>query len=50
MRKKERGEGGGADQYPEEKRWVFIFDLKEESVDEYLKERGREFPITGPMY
>ena len=30
------------DQYAEEKRWVFSFDLKEESEDECLTERGRE--------
>ena len=28
------------DQYAEEKRWVFRIDLKEESEDEYLTERG----------
>ena len=28
----------------------FCFDLKEESEDECLPERGREFHITGPMY
>ena len=38
------------DQYAEKKRWVFSFDLKEESEDECLTERGREFQITGPMY
>ena len=38
------------DQYAEEKRWVFSFDLKEESEDECLTERSREFQITGPMY
>ena len=31
------------DQSAEEKRWVFSFDLKEESEDECLTERGREF-------
>ena len=31
-------------------RWVFSFDLKEESEDECRTERGREFQITGPMY
>ena len=34
----------------EGKRWVFSFDLKEESEDECQTERGREFQITGPMY
>ena len=38
------------DQYAEEKRWVFGFDLKEESEDECLTERGRKFQSTGPMY
>ena len=39
------------DQYADEKRSVFNFDLKkEESEDECLTERGREFQITGPMY
>ena len=38
------------DQYAEEKRWVFSFALKEESEDECLTERGREFQSTGPMY
>ena len=38
------------DQYAEEKRWVFSFDLKEEIEDECLTERGREFQITRPMY
>ena len=33
----------------EEKRWVFSFDLKEESK-ECLTERGREFQITCPMH
>ena len=28
----------------------FSFDLKEESIEEYLTERGREFEMTGPMY
>ena len=37
------------DQYAEGKRWVFSFDLREESEDECLTERGREFQITGPM-
>ena len=36
--------------YAEEKRRVFNFDLKRESEDECLTERGREFQITGPMY
>ena len=38
------------DQHADEKRWGFGFDLKEESEDECLTERGREFQITGPMY
>ena len=38
------------DQYAEEKRWVFSFDLKEESEDDCLTERRREFQNTGPMY
>ena len=37
-------------QYAEEQRWVFSSDLKEESEDESLTERGREFQITDPMY
>ena len=42
---------GKKDQYAEErKRWVFNFDLKEESEDECLTERGKEFQITGPIY
>ena len=32
------------DQYVEKKKRVFNFDLKEESVDEWLTERGKEFP------
>ena len=28
----------------------FSFDLKEESEDECLTKRGREFLSTGPMY
>ena len=28
------------DQYAEKKRWIFTFDLQEESEDEYLTERG----------
>ena len=41
------------DQYAEEKRWVFSFDLKEESEDECLTlvtMRGRVFQSTGPTY
>ena len=38
------------DQHAEEKRWVFSFDLKEESEDKCLTEKGREFQSTGPMY
>ena len=37
------------DQYAEEKRWVFSFDLKDESEDECLTEIGLGFQITGPM-
>ena len=37
------------DQYAEEKRLAFSFDLKEESEDERLTERGREFQTTGPL-
>ena len=36
--------------YVEGKRWVFSFDLKEESEDECLTGRGSEFQSTGPMY
>ena len=36
--------------YVEGKRWVFSFDLKEESEDECLTGRGSEFHSTGPMY
>ena len=35
-------------QYATDKRWVFSFDL-EESEDEYLTERGREFQSIVPM-
>ena len=34
-------------QYADEKRWVFSFDLQEESEDECLIERGSEFQVTG---
>ena len=37
-------------QYAEEKEVGFSFDLKEESEDECLAERGTEFQITGPVY
>ena len=37
-------------QWAEEKRWVFLFDLKEESDVACLTEKGREFQMTGPMY
>ena len=37
-------------QYAEEKRWVFSFDLKEESDMACLTEKGREFQMTGPKY
>ena len=30
--------------------WVFSFDLKEESEEECMTERGREFQMTGPVY
>ena len=39
-----------ANQKAEEKRWVFSFNLKDESDEAYLTEKGREFQITGPMY
>ena len=32
------------DEYAEEKRWVFSFDLKEDSEDKFLRER------ESPMY
>ena len=35
------------DQHAAEKRWVFSFDLQEESKDGCLTERGSEFQITG---
>ena len=38
------------DQYSEERRWGFSSDLKEESEDKCLTERGREFQVTGPMH
>ena len=41
--------GKATDQYAEEKRWVFSFDLKEEREEKCLTERGRDFQITGPM-
>ena len=31
-------------------RWVFSFDLKEESDVACLREKGREFQMTGPIY
>ncbi|WP_419652715.1 hypothetical protein, partial [Thiolapillus sp.] len=37
-------------QSAEEKRWVFIFDLKEESDVACLTEKEREFQMTGPIY
>ena len=37
------------DRYAQEKRRVFSFDLREQSENECLTERGREFHITGPM-
>ena len=37
------------DQFAEEERWVFSFVSKEESEDECLTERGREFQCTGPV-
>ena len=33
-----------------QKRWVFSFDLKEESDVAYLTEKEREFQMTGPIY
>ena len=39
-----------ANQKAEEKRWVFSFNLKDESDEAYLTGKGREFRITGPMY
>ena len=38
-----------SDQYAEEKRWVFSFNFKEQSEDECLTEREKEFQITGLM-
>ena len=32
------------------KRWVFSFCIKEESEEDCLTERGREFQMPGPMY
>ena len=43
-REKERNQNA------EEKRWVFSFDLKEESDVACLTEKEREFQLTGPMY
>ena len=37
-------------QYAEQKRWIFSFDLKEESDVMCLIEKGREFQMTGPIY
>ena len=37
-------------QYAEEMRWVFSFDLKEVSKEECLTKTGREFQISGPVY
>ena len=37
-------------QKAEEKRWVFSFDLKEESDVACLTEKEREFKMTGPIY
>ena len=37
-------------QYAEEKRWVFSFDLKEQIDVACLTENGREFQMTGPIY
>ena len=36
-------------QQAEEKRWVFSFDLKEESDVACLTEKEREFQMTGPI-
>ena len=38
------------DQYAEEKTHVFSFELKEESEDECLTERGCEIQSTGPVH
>ena len=47
MRREKKGEKMRkkhmADQYAEEKRWVFSFDSKEESKEECLTDRGRKF-------
>ena len=37
-------------QKAEEKRWVFSFDLKEESDMACLTEKEKEFQMTGPIY
>ena len=37
-------------QYAEEKRWVFRFNLKEENDVACLTEKEREFQMTGPIY
>ena len=37
-------------QWAEEKRRVFSFELKEESDVACLTEEGREFQMTGPIY
>ena len=37
-------------QWAEEKRWIFCFDLKEESDLACLTENEREFQMTGPIY
>ena len=47
---RKKNEKKTTDQYAEQKSWVFSFDLKEESEDECLTERGSEFQSTGPMY
>ena len=38
-----RGKKVTTDQYAEEKRWVFTFDIKEESEGECQTDGGREF-------
>lgn len=38
-----------ANQKAQEERWVFSFNLKDESDEAYLTQKGREFRITGPM-
>ena len=37
-------------QYAKEKMWVFTFDLKEESEEACMTERGVEFQMTELVY